>query len=210
MNQLEKTLATNLGNELTNVSSNLLEVGVDSLLEGGVLKDIPIIGSVVGLFKSGISIKERFYVKKLLKFLVEFKNIDEEARAKFVSEELSNDSKREKFGETILNLIDKTDDISKFKLYARTFELHFLDRCSYDEAIRICLMIERAFYRDLNFILDFSDGCASDQLTAGELYKVGFLSFGGMDGGDLGEEDSGGVIYKKNKYGKILMEIINH
>ena len=86
--------------------------------------------------------------------------------------------------------------------------MHFTDRCTYDEAIRICSMIEKAFYSDLLYICKFKDGSFENQLVAGELYKVGFLSFSGIDGGELGKEDSGGIIYSINKYGLLFKEII--
>ncbi len=142
-NELENTLPNSLGTELTTVGSNIFELGVDAVLNDGILKNIPVVNSIVGLFKAGLGIKDYYYIEKLLKFLMEFKNIDESLRLKFISEELSDDSKRKKFGEVMLTLIDKNDDAKKFKLYARVFELHILDHCSYDDAIRLCTMIDR-------------------------------------------------------------------
>jgi hypothetical protein len=207
-NKLEKTLPDSLGTELTNISTNLMEVGVDAVIENGVLKDIPIVGSIVEMIKAGVSVKERFYVRKLITFLNEFKNIDETLRIKFISEELNDDSKKEKFGETILALIEKSDDLNKFKLYAKIFEMHFNGKCTYDDSIRMCSMIEKAFFSDLLYICNFKNNSLDNQLVTGELYKVGFLTFAGIDGGEFGKEESGGMIYKINKYGSYLKEII--
>ncbi|CAG36145.1 hypothetical protein [Desulfotalea psychrophila] len=208
--KLEESIVQTMGQKLEGTGTNLAEIAVDSVLENGFLKDIPIVGSAIAIFKTGIAVKERQYVKKLIRFLSELNKTNEEARLRFIAEEMLEAEQRERFGETVLSLIEKADDSRKFELYAKVFERLFMNQCNYDETIRICLMIERSFYGDLKYIVDFSNGCPNDQLTAGELYKVGFLSFGGIDGGVAGEEDSGGVIYTKNKYGEILIEIISH
>ncbi|HCG5954451.1 TPA: hypothetical protein NJ081_002906 [Vibrio parahaemolyticus] len=207
---LEESLVSTMAQKIGGTSTELAEIAIDSVLEDGVLKDIPVVGAVVSLFKTGVAVRERQYVKKLITFLSELDKTDEEARLKFIAEEMLEPEQRERFGETILSLIDKADDTRKFELYARAFERLFMNTCRYDDAIRMCQMIERTFYSDLQSILTFEDGCSEDQLTAGELYKVGFLSFGGLDGGSLGEDHSSGVIYNRNKYGDMLFDLIKH
>jgi hypothetical protein len=206
---LEASLSNSLGAELSNVGAELLEVGVDSVLNDGVLKNLPIVGSVVGLFKAGTVVKEHLYIKKLLTFLREFSSISENQRISFISEELSDDSKREKFGETMLNLIERNDDLRKFGLFARVFEVHFCNNLSYEDTIRICMMIDRTYYSDLEYIFEFSNGSLDEQEKASELYKSGFLSFSGLDGGTFEDEESGGIIYTINRYGEILKNILN-
>ncbi|EGR0148424.1 hypothetical protein [Vibrio alginolyticus] len=207
---LEESLVSTMGQQLGGTGTELAEIAIDSVLDDGVLKDIPVVGTAISLYQTGVAVRERQYIKKLVTFLSELNKTDEEARLKFIAEEMLKPEQRERFGETILSLIDKADDNRKFELYAKVFERLFMNACSYDDAIRICQMIERTFYSDLQYIVVFEGGCAKDQLTAGELYKVGFLSFGGLDGGTIGDENSGGVIYKRNKYGDILFELIRH
>ena len=207
---LEESLVSTMGQQLDGTGTELAEIAIDSVLDDGILKDIPVVGTAVSLYKTGVAVRERQYLKKLVTFLSELNKTNEEARLKFIAEEMLTPEQRERFGETILSLIDKADDNRKFELYAKVFERLFMNACSYNDAIRICQMIERTFFSDLQYILVFEGGCAKDQLTAGELYKVGFLSFGGLDGGTIGDENSGGVIYKRNKYGDILFELIRH
>jgi len=56
----KSTNATGLGK----VASDLLEVGLDQLLEEGVFKDIPIVGSAIGLVKAGRTIRDQLFEKK--------------------------------------------------------------------------------------------------------------------------------------------------
>ncbi len=53
-NSLEETLKDS---DLQNVSTGLAEVVLDSLIDDGIAKDIPIIGTVVGLGKAVLGIK---------------------------------------------------------------------------------------------------------------------------------------------------------
>lgn len=76
-------------------------------------------------------------------------------------------------------------------------------------AFRICSMIDRCYVQDLELLKNFSDGTQGDNTPIAEtLLSVGFLSNGGIDGGSWGEEvdeDSGGVIYNMNEYGKMFV-----
>ena len=53
-NSLDQTLRDS---DLQNVTINLAELFSDSLIKDGIAKDIPIIGSVIGVGKTAIGIK---------------------------------------------------------------------------------------------------------------------------------------------------------
>ncbi|PSV98312.1 hypothetical protein [Photobacterium iliopiscarium] len=210
MTNLSRAVSNSIGAELTSVSFEIAEVSIDSVLDEGLLQDIPIIGSVVGLAKTGVAIRDRMYVQKLLKFLSEFKKISSERRDEFISSELNTDKKKDKFGETMINLIDRAENDEKLVLYAKVFEYHFMERVTYDYCIRLCQMIERAFYADLLFLLEFEDLSLESQEITSELYKNGFLSFAGVNGGNWDGEVSseGGMLYRISSYGNNLKTIL--
>ena len=54
--------------------SEYAEIGLDAVMEEGVLKDIPIVSTAIALYKIGNSIKERHNLKKLLIFINEINN----------------------------------------------------------------------------------------------------------------------------------------
>ncbi len=67
LNNLSKSLEHTLKNsDLQNVTIGLAEVFKDSLMEDGIAKDIPIIGTVIGLGRASIGIKEIFFLKKII------------------------------------------------------------------------------------------------------------------------------------------------
>ena len=51
------------------IAIDYMEMGLDSVMEDGLLKDVPIVSTVVALYKVGNSFKERHNLKKLYIFL---------------------------------------------------------------------------------------------------------------------------------------------
>jgi hypothetical protein len=54
--------------DLQNATIGLSEVFVDSLIDDGVARDIPIIGTVIGIGKASMGIKEILFLKKIIYF----------------------------------------------------------------------------------------------------------------------------------------------
>ena len=50
---------------LQNIVSDFAELSVDSILQEGVLKDIPIVSTLISLTKVGISINDKLFLKKM-------------------------------------------------------------------------------------------------------------------------------------------------
>src|SRR5690554_6287856 len=82
-NSLEQTLKDT---DLQSVTIDLAESFSDTLLNDGLLKDIPIIGTIVGLTKTAISLNDRLLIKKLIYFISELNDIDQTRREKLISE----------------------------------------------------------------------------------------------------------------------------
>ena len=61
INSLEKTIKDS---DLHNVTIGLSETLIDSLIDDGICKDIPIIGSILGVGKVALGVRERFFFKK--------------------------------------------------------------------------------------------------------------------------------------------------
>src|SRR5665647_98468 len=114
MNELGKSLTDTLNtSDLQNVTNELLETNIDSLLKNGVLKDIPIINSIVGIYKLGVSIKDIIFMKKLIRFLSEINDTSIQERQKVIAKMEKDDKYGRKVGETILTLLDRLDDLNK-------------------------------------------------------------------------------------------------
>lgn len=84
----EKSLAISM--EQTIEYGNLAFVGdigelmIDAALNDGVLKDIPILGTIVGVGKCLKNVYDTLFVKKLIEFLVPIKGVSPEDRAEAI------------------------------------------------------------------------------------------------------------------------------
>lgn len=127
-NNLSVALSESLSEEATLFTTGLLEVGLDAVMEDGILKEVPILSTAVGLYKIGHSLKERHYVKKLGSFVVALNNgiVDEEKREYYRNAMKNDPMQRDKEIEYILLLIDRYIHSDKAKMLAKLY-LVFLD-----------------------------------------------------------------------------------
>lgn len=197
--------------EGVNIGSDLSEAFIDTVMTEGVLKEIPIVKTAIGLYNIGKSYQAKRYVKNLIVFIKEFSDLPNDTRDNAIDGYLSTDDKRNKFGETMLVLIETADDIKKPQIYARLLELWIRGECLYEESVRCCRIVDRVFYSDLVYLMDFNDDSVNLDYQAEELYKNGLLSYGGIDGGEIVDdgENPGGMIYQVNKFGELVRKAIS-
>ena len=71
---------------------DITEFALDAVTNDGLLKDFPIVSTVVSIYKIGRTLKERSYIKKLMAFLIEIDkgNVDEEKRNEYIGRTLVN------------------------------------------------------------------------------------------------------------------------
>jgi len=149
---LEETLK---GSDLQSVSVDLVEVLSDSLINDGLLKDIPIIGTVVGLSKTAFSISGLLLLKKMIYFLSELDAVSLEKRRSMI--EQINSSKRFKMrvGEKLLYIINKCADHENAQFVAKLFVGFLENEIDYPDFLRAEKLIEQIYIGDLiQFIED--------------------------------------------------------
>jgi hypothetical protein len=115
------------------------EIGLDAFVSDDILKEIPIVKTVVGVVKSGLKVKEIFFTKKILTFLKEFHSgkLPEEKLSKFQYEFDKNEKYREKVLQEIMVLNDTFLQIEKSKVFANLFAAHLNDAFGWDDFINL-------------------------------------------------------------------------
>jgi hypothetical protein len=110
--------------------ANLAEAGIDQLLQDGFLRDVPVLGSMIGVIRAAGSFRNLFLVKKLGRFLRSIQSIPLEDRQRYC-ETLRDRSERQRHGEALLLLLDRLDDMEKPKLVGKVFRAFVL--CEIDD-----------------------------------------------------------------------------
>jgi len=150
LNNLSKSLEHTLKNsDLQDVTIGLAEVFTDSLMEDGIAKDIPIIGTVIGLGKASIGIKESMFLKKIIYFISEFKNISITKRYEMIDKIDTSGKFRTRVGEKLLYIIDKCEDHEKSQLIAILFSAFLSEKLSYEEFLRASHIVNQVMLEDL-------------------------------------------------------------
>lgn len=145
-NSLEQTLKDA---DLHNVTIDLAETFSDNLLNDGLLKDIPILGTILGLTKTAISLNDRLLIKKLIYFISELKDIDQSRREKLISEIDKSETQKIKVGEKLLYIIDKSDDHCTAKYIAVLFKAFLNEEINYSQFLRCSSIIQKLLIQDL-------------------------------------------------------------
>lgn len=136
--------------DLSSVLQDFIENMIDSDLKDGILKDIPVINSLIALSKTAISIRDQFLIQKLKSFLDGIKDITSEERNRFLKD-IENDPKYgERVGEHLILLLDRLDDLSKTEMITKLFRAYLRDDITYREFVRFSSIIDRAFVNDLS------------------------------------------------------------
>jgi len=183
------------------------ELLLDSQLHEGFLKEIPVVKTILAVYKSGKSIQEHLYLRKLKLFLENIEDFSEDDCQWFLK---NAEDDEESLSSSLLLILDKIEDERKAVLIAKAFKVYVIERFSFETFNRILLIINRGFCDDLLKIVSFEDnnilltnGKHIESESLDELFSCGLLTNQGLDA-----NDDGGTMYSLNKYGEIFLRIV--
>jgi len=140
--------------ELTDVSKDLIEVGIDAWIENDILKDIPIIGTLTSLIKTSKSVSNYFFLKKIISFINGIKDISIEERLELI-DKIDNDKKyRLKVGEQLLYIIQSCEDHLVASYLSQIFLAFLRRRIDYDQYIVASSIIHRMSTYEIELFID--------------------------------------------------------
>ena len=144
-NNLSLALRNSISEEATNSLTEIAEIGLDSVLDDGLLKDIPVISTAFSLYKIGRSVKERHYVKKLAQFVCALNNgaVDEESREYYKRKLEGNDMQRNQELEYIMVLIDRYISYDKPDMLAKLYLAYLREDILWQEFAMYAEVIDR-------------------------------------------------------------------
>lgn len=225
---LSTALEDSINGEISDVISDLAEIGLDSLFDEGVLREIPFISTAVSVYRIGRSISERHYIKKLLVFLksVNEKIVDEDKRRLYM-QRISNDpNKRSKELEYVLIIIDRYVGYDKPTMLAKLYLAFLEGNLSWREFALYAEITDRFIIGDYDMLMSDSElfsttysdynesifrlvalGLVAETSypTAFEDLKKGF----GVSIESLEKIREGEVQYKRTRLGERFVSIMN-
>lgn len=157
----EKSLSIAFGDtfkeEVIGCISNIAEVGLDSIMEDGTLKELPIVSTVAALYKIGNSIKDRHNLKKLALFLDEINQgiADDQKREEYVKKFKDNEKFRNQEIEYLLILIDRYVGYDKPRLLAKLYLAYLNEDINWDTFAEFSEIIDRLMRSDYRCLFEF-------------------------------------------------------
>ncbi|SHH79352.1 hypothetical protein [Winogradskyella jejuensis] len=144
--------------ELPSLSKEFAEVAVDGIMDDGVLRDLPLVGSLIGAVKFGNSINKYLSAKKIYKFLFELHHIPQVQRIKKIDE--INDSKKyqSSVGEMIFELLERLESDGKPEIIGKLFAAVITEEIDYRTYLKCAHIIKSMFYYDLEELKNKYDG----------------------------------------------------
>lgn len=127
-NNLSLALRDSINTEAGSIATNIAEVGLDSIIEDDIIKEVPILSTAVSLYKLGSSLSERHYLSKLSSFVSELnKGICDKDKQKYYKKRITEGiTIRNKELEYILLLINRYIQTEKAEMIAKLY-LSYLD-----------------------------------------------------------------------------------
>lgn len=144
--------------DLPSLSKDFAEVAVDGIMDDGVLRDLPLVGALVGAVKFGNSINKYLSAKKIYKFLFELHYIPQEQRIKKIDE--INDSKKyqSSVGEMTFELLERIESDGKPEIIGKLFAAVITEKIDYRTYLKCTHIIKSMFYYDLEELKKQYDG----------------------------------------------------
>lgn len=156
---LSVSLSNSIGEKAVDCISSLGEVGLDAIMDEGILKDIPLLSMVVSTYHIGKKLTERHHLRKLVSFIEEInkKSVDEENRIKYIAEIKNNPKKRNAELEYILVLVDRYMSEDKAKMLAKLYLAYLDGGIIWEELTMYAEVIDRFLLLDSGTLIS-SDG----------------------------------------------------
>ena len=202
--KLDATMLDTLKTDLSGVSADYLELGLDSILDDGLLKDIPVVNSIISLYKTGVNLRERFLIKKLLVFLTSLSDTAIEDRIEFIRK---HEKESAKIGEELIILLDRLDHVNKPEYVAKLFKHYLNEEISLIIYRRLCQIIDKCFIEDLKFLKENEGSEIVTGIEALGLANNGLAVRASFDGGTFDEVNyNPKTDYRINELGKLLIK----
>lgn len=156
---------------------DIVEIGIDSLLDDGLFKDIPIVNMLVGVKNTYQNIHDRNLLKQTLAFIKQFNSgtIDQNKLVKY-KELINSDSKKaEKELGRVLIILNSTVDMEKSQMLANLYKAYINEKINWNQFCEFSEIIKMIFLNDFNIIKLIYNHQVTD--TSGiEIYPIDRLS----------------------------------
>ncbi len=209
---LGKSIVTAACNsEAKDVAFELAEIGLDSLLDDGILKEIPGFRTILACRTTWNAIHDRLFLRKVAGFLLALPKFTEEQRGAFAREHLNDAEKAKTLGDTLVLILDRLDDLEKPAMLSKIFVALVRGKIGLETFRRLAAAIDIGFIEDLRGLAN--DSKQARGVTAAYADNLVRTGLSGIEHGVAVASGFGepcvAVFSSINELGKLFIECMN-
>lgn len=142
----------------------MAELGIDSLLDDGVFKSVPIVSVLVGLGKTAQNLHDRNLLKQTIKFINTFneKSITPAKLQKYKERIYNNPKFAEEELGRVLIILNSNVDLKKSEILARFYRAYVEEQINWDTFCELSEVISRMFVSDIKLLFAVYNKRVSD------------------------------------------------
>lgn len=140
--------------KVKDLTSDIVEIGLDSCLEDGIFKDIPIVGMITKVGNIAQKIYDRHLLKQTLIFINELNNqeISQQKIDNYIKELKSNPKKASEELGRVLLLLNRNIEVIKSKILAQFFLAYIKEAISWEKFVELTEVLDRMYSTDFNLL----------------------------------------------------------
>lgn len=209
---------TILNDHMKDILIDASELGLDAMMDDGIMKEIPIVSLLYKTYKIGHLFHERAFIRKLVSFLncINDGTLSEPDRLRYINELKNDKKKRNKEIEYVLILIDRFTQNSKAVYLAKLYMAYLGKRISWQLFCQFSEIIDRLLPGDEKCLDNMTLTTRQDdpmiQSALQRLQGLGIIlpktvpNLFNVKGETISVKDDG--TYELTHFGRILFEII--
>lgn len=167
---------------LSDACVDIAELGIDSLLDDGVFKSIPIVSTLIGFGRTAQNIHDRNLLRQTIKFINTFneKSISSKKMEKYKNRLDSNSKYAEEELGRVIILLNSNVDLKKSELLAKFYRSYVNEDIDWSIFCELSDITSRLFISDLHLLFEvykkkISDTSQCQTYQADRLIALGLL-----------------------------------
>jgi hypothetical protein len=138
--------------DVRDLTAEGLDILLDSALQEGPLRDIPVVGWLVKTYGAINTVRDRIFLRKIVRFLREAQTTTAEERDAFAEQMETDPDYAREVGEGLFLLLDRHETVEKSELLGRVYAARVRREISDEEFQRYAFIIDRLFIQDLTHL----------------------------------------------------------
>lgn len=192
--------------DLQSTLADLTELLVDARLPDGLLREVPLIRTVMSFAKTGILVRDWLFLRKVQRFLSHMEDVPEAERLDFASRIEADEQFMHRVGENLVLELDRLNDMQKPDMLGRVFKAWLTREIDEPTYGRLASAIDRISMGSLDALRQFyapTPSSQPDDLALQEWLFCGLVSLVFSEGLSFGP----GARHLQNDLGRLFVQI---